>query len=130
MSQLNIIVAIAAVAVVLLGLVSTRIDRGPLSVPLLALVVGVVTGEVGLGWIAFESWPRAETILKEAARFTLAISVMGIAMRTPLPSYRRLARPVLTLLTLGMIAIWAVSSGLAWGVLGFRRSSRSHSALR
>lgn len=118
MSQLNVILAVTGVAVVAIGLISSRIDRAPLSAPLLALATGVVTGPLALGWLEPAAWPDAETILKEAARFTLAISVFGIAMRTPVENYRMLARPVAVLLTLGMLAMWAVSAGIAWGVLG------------
>ena len=118
MTQLNVTIAIAGLAVVLIGLFSTRIDRGPLSSPLIALAVGVICGPALIGWILPEHWGHPETILKEAARFTLAVSVMGIAMRTPAEDYRRLLRPVALLLTLGMLLMWAVSSGLSWAVMG------------
>jgi NhaP-type Na+/H+ or K+/H+ antiporter len=118
MEQLNLAVAIAGSAVVLIGLVSTRIDRAPLSAPMLTLGIGVLFGPLAFGLLRPGDWPNAETILKEAARFTLSISVFGIAIRTPVRDYRRLARPVAILLTLGMVVMWAASSGIAWAVLG------------
>jgi NhaP-type Na+/H+ or K+/H+ antiporter len=118
MSQLNVTLAITGLAVIGIGLLSSRIDRLPLSGPMLALATGVVTGPLALGWIAPGTWPEAHEVLKEAARLTLAVSVFGIAIRTPLEDFRRVARPVAVLLSLGMLAMWGVSAGIAWGVLG------------
>ena len=118
MHQVNIAVAIAGFVCVLAGLASARFQSLPISKPLIALCVGVLVGPEVLQWLDPHGWPHARTILKEAARFTLAISVFGIALRTPMGSYRRLVRPVGVLLTLGMAAMWAVSAGLAWALLG------------
>ncbi|MDG4647386.1 cation:proton antiporter [Roseibacterium sp. SDUM158017] len=118
MEQLNVTVAITGAVVLCLGLLSTRIDRASMSAPLVALVIGILCGPFGAGWIMPASWPNSETVLKEAARFTLAISVFGIAMRTPVQSYRRLVRPVAVLLSLGMVTMWAVSGALGWALLG------------
>jgi len=103
---------------VALGLFSRAIKGGPLSVPLLALAIGAAAGPQGLGWLASDEWPGQRTILQEAARLTLAISVMGIAIRSPARDLLRLLRPVAVLLTLGMLVMWLVSAGLAWAALG------------
>jgi NhaP-type Na+/H+ or K+/H+ antiporter len=118
MHDVNVVVAVAAAVVVALGLLSGAIKRSVLSVPLLALLVGVAAGPVGLGWFDLAQWPHHHTIVQEAARFTLAISVMGIALRTPVADYRRLLRPTALLLTIGMLGMWGASSALAWVLLG------------
>ena len=118
MHAVNAAIVLAAIAVVVFGLFSRAIKGGPLSVPLLALGLGVAAGPQAAGWLHPETWPDARLILKEAARVTLAISVMGIAIRTPVSDLKRLGRPVAVLLTVGMLAMWAVSSGLGWAVLG------------
>jgi NhaP-type Na+/H+ or K+/H+ antiporter len=118
MQAVNTALVLAAAAVVGLGLFSRAIKGGPLSVPLLALGLGVAAGPQLLTWLRPETWPNMHLILKEAARLTLAISVMGIAIRTPLADLFRLARPVAVLLSVGMVAMWAVSSGLGWAILG------------
>lgn len=118
MEQVNLAIAVSAGVVVLLGLFSNAIKRSPLSVPLLALGAGVAVGPAGLGWLAWEGWDQPHRILKEAARITLAISVTGIALRTPEGDIRATLRPVALLLSVGMLAMWAISSGLAWWVLG------------
>ena len=118
MEQIDIAVAMCAATVVVLGLISGRAQTAPVSRPLLALMVGVASGPAMLGLLRPEEWPQMTGILRETARFALAISVFGIALRTPAPDMRRLIRPVGLLLSLGMLAMWAVSAGLAWGVLG------------
>ncbi|AHM05294.1 hypothetical protein roselon_03015 [Roseibacterium elongatum DSM 19469] len=40
------------------------------------------------------------------------MSVMGIALRTPVEDCRRFARPVAIRLTFGMVLLWAISSRL------------------
>jgi sodium/hydrogen antiporter len=118
MHTLDTVIAICAGAVILLGIVSARVQRSLASVPLLALLVGVAAGPHGTGLLDPFAWPEHQTILKEVARFTLAISVVGIALRTPREDYRRLLRPVAVLLTLGMLGMWGISSLLAWAALG------------
>jgi len=118
MEQVNAAIAVAGATVVALGLFSRAIKGGPLSVPLLALAIGAAAGPQGLGWLASDEWPGQRTILQEAARLTLAISVMGIAIRSPARDLLRLLRPVAVLLTLGMLVMWLVSAGLAWAALG------------
>ncbi|MBM9595813.1 cation:proton antiporter domain-containing protein [Roseitranquillus sediminis] len=113
MQQLDATVTIAAAAVVLLGLASRRVQMAPVSRPLLALAVGILAGPQVAGLLRPDEWPSSEVILREAARFTLAISVFGIALRTPRESYTRLARPVAVLLSLGMLVMWGASFGAA-----------------
>lgn len=118
MEQLNLAIALCGLIVVAMGLVSSKLQNTPLSAPLIALAAGVAAGPFGLNWLNTHGWTSPEPILKEAARFTLAISVFGVGIRTPPQNFTRLARPVGILLTLGMVAMWAVSSAVAWAVLG------------
>lgn len=118
MHDLNLTLALAMAVVITLGLLSAGLKPGLLSVPLLALSAGVVAGPEVIGLIDPDTWPHRDKILEEAARFTLAISVMGIALRTPVRDLRRLLAPVALLLTLGMLGMWLAGSLVAWGVLG------------
>lgn len=118
MHQLHAVIALCALTVIALGLLSGGIKRSPLSVPLLALAIGIAAGPQGLSWLLPEEWSEPHRILKEAARFTLAISVTGIALRTPLGDMRRLLRPVGLLLVFGMLGMWAVSAAVSWWLLG------------
>ncbi|MGR3497216.1 cation:proton antiporter domain-containing protein [Citreimonas sp.] len=118
MHQLHAVLALSAATVIALGLLSGGIKRSPLSVPLLALGIGVAAGPTGLGWVNPEAWSDPHQILKQAARFTVAISVTGIALRTPLGDVRSLLRPVGLLLVFGMLGMWAVSALVSWWLLG------------
>lgn len=118
MEQVNTAIAVAAAAVILLGLVSRRVQTWPVTRPLLAMAAGVAVGPELLGWLQPSDWPDEKMLLREMARVTLAIAVIGIAIRTPPEDFRRLLRPVAVLLTLGMLVMWAVSSLLGWGALG------------
>ena len=117
MEQVNTAIAVAAATVVLLGLVSRRAQTLPVTRPLLAMTVGVLVGPQLLGWLQPFAWPDDKMLLKEMARVTLAIAVIGIALRTPPEDYRRFLRPVAVLLTLGMVAMWAVSTVVGWAAL-------------
>ncbi|MGX9857637.1 cation:proton antiporter domain-containing protein (plasmid) [Limimaricola variabilis] len=116
MQQLYLTMALAAFTVVGLGLTSGLLQKLPLSRPLLALAIGGC-GPGRLGLMRPEDWGNPQLILKEAARLTLAISVMGVALRIPARDLPRLRRPLL-LLGPGLLLMWAVSSGLAWLAFG------------
>lgn len=118
MHDVNLTLALAMVVVMALGLLSARLKPSILSVPLLALAAGVAAGPEVLGLIDPDAWSHKDKILEQAARFTLAISVMGIAIRTPLRDLRALLAPVALLLTLGMLGMWLAGSLVAWAVLG------------
>ncbi len=118
MRQLDMTIAVAALTVILVATLSARLERAPASRPMLALLLGLAAGPQAFGLLRPDLWPDPHLILKEAARLTLAISVAGIAIRTPFEHLRPLLRPLGLLLTLGMLAMWAVSAGLAWGFLG------------
>lgn len=101
---------------VLLAFWSSAIRRAPVSEPLLALLVGVLVGPV-LGLIDLPHH-EASVLTLEASRVLLAISLMAVALRFPLPDYRSVIRPVGVLLAAAMAAMAVVSAGLAWLVLG------------
>lgn len=118
MQQLYVTMAVSALTVVMLGLTSGPLQKLPLSRPLLALGVGIVAGPIGAGLLRPEEWGEPHSILKEAARLTLAISVMGVALRVPVRDLRKVRRPLLLLLGPGLLLMWATSSGLAWLTFG------------
>jgi NhaP-type Na+/H+ or K+/H+ antiporter len=102
----------------MLGLTSGPLQKLPLSRPLLALGVGIAAGPLCIGLLRPEEWGAPHAILKEAARLTLAISVMGVALRVPIRDFLELRRPLLLLLGPGLVLMWAISSGLAWLAFG------------
>lgn len=83
MQQLYLAMSLAALAVIGLGLTSDLLQKLPLWRPLLALAIGVAAGPIGLGLMRPQDWGDPHLILKQAAQLTLAISVMGVALRIP-----------------------------------------------
>ncbi len=118
MSQLNIALAVTGAVVLLVGLFSNRIKRSLLQEPMAAVLVGVAVGPYALGWLDVALWGEENTVLEQAARLTLAIGLMGVALRLEKDSVRALWRPVALLLTLGMLGMWLASSALAGWLLG------------
>ncbi len=118
MEQLDIALAVTGVVVVLLGLSSNPIKKSPFQEPLIAVLVGGAAGPHGLGWLDVAAWGEESAVLEQAARLTLAVGLMGVALRLEKRSVRALLRPVALLLTLAMLGMWLVSAGLAAWLLG------------
>lgn len=117
MHQLDVAFTIMGLAVVAIALCSAAIHRNPLSEPMLATATGIAIGPYVLGWLDLSSWGDGATILEQASRLTLAVGLMGVALRLQRVSVRRLLRPVSLLLTLGMLGMWLLSSALALWLL-------------
>ena len=120
MSQLNAGIAIAAGTVLLLGLAAGYVkNRLWISEPLIALLIGIAIGPEMADFAVIEvADDRETTLTRELARVTLAISVMGAALRLP-PRYEaRNRRELAVVLGLGMPLMWLASSGVAFALLG------------
>jgi sodium/hydrogen antiporter len=120
MSQLNLALAAVGILVLALGLLSGLIKRTPLvSAPIASLLLGVILGPAVLGWLDPAQWTDdLQHLVQEAARITIGIAVMGVALRLPsgyLGKHWRTMGPVLFLL---MPAMWLATSLLVHLILG------------
>jgi len=113
MEQLNIALATMGLVVISVGLLSKPIKKSLVQEPMIAVLVGVAVGPFGLGWLSIDDWGEKTAILEQSARLTLAIGLMGVALRIEKKSVRTLWRPVTLLLTAGMLGMWLTSSVLA-----------------
>ena len=104
----------------LLGLMSDYFRRRWwASDPLAALLLGVLLGPLGLGWITPRDWGVfSNDILEQVTRLTIAIGLMGIALRIPKGAVRRQWRSLLVLLGLVMPFMWFTSSLLIHLIVG------------
>lgn len=118
MDQLNIALATVGIIVLTLGLLSQPLNRSVFSIPLLAFLIGVLLGPLGLHWLNPLEWGDPVKIMEEAARLTLGISLMGIALRIPRTYPFTHWKTFAVLLGLGMPLMFAVSSLLAYWTLG------------
>lgn len=86
------------------------------SEPLTCAMAGVALGPIGAGLLHLDPMAHGAdaAILREAARFTLAVAVTGAAMRLPEYWLRRNWRGLAVALGPGMLLMW-----LAGGIIGF-----------
>ena len=115
MEQLDIALACIGLTVILVGLLSAAIKKSLVQEPMIAVFVGIAVGPFGLGWLDIGRWGEETAVLEQAARLTLAIGLMGVALRIDKKSVQNLWRPVTVLLTLAMLGMWLISAALvAW----------------
>jgi NhaP-type Na+/H+ or K+/H+ antiporter len=102
----------------LVAALSGRLRGLPVSVPLLALVVGVVLGPSVTGALPVPLLTEVHTPYHEAARILLAVSVMAVSLRYPLRQVTRHWPALVVLLGVALPAMAAVTAGLAAATLG------------
>ena len=113
--DLNVTFALFGTTVLVLGLVAGAIrNRWHVSEPLLAMGVGVC---------AMLGMPQyfqniGMDVLEQAARFTLTIAVVDVALQLPSDYLRRRWKTLLVLLGLVMPLMWVASSLLGWALAG------------
>lgn len=121
MSALNVVLATFGGTVLALGLVAGIVQRSPAAGPMLATAAGVAIGPAGLGLVDPAAWAApgdGARVVEQAARLTLAIALMGVALRLQREDIVRLVRPLAWLLAVGMVAMWLVSALVAWLAFG------------
>ncbi len=104
--------------VLMIGLFSGRLRQSPVSEHMLALAAGVLLGPAALGWLTPQAWGDERQMMEVVARLTIAIGLMGAAMRLPRGFFRRHLVPMAMLLGPVMLAMGLVGGALAWAVLG------------
>jgi NhaP-type Na+/H+ or K+/H+ antiporter len=119
MNELNIILTAIGGIVLVLGLVSDYFRRNWwTSDPLTALVLGIVLGPIVLNWVNPNQWGLSrEHILEQTARLTMAIGLMGVALRLPQKYFLHHWRSLSILLGVVMPLMWAVSGLLVYFIL-------------
>ncbi|MGA7934872.1 MAG: cation:proton antiporter, partial [Kovacikia sp.] len=119
MDELNLVVTAIGAIVLVLGLVSDYFRRNWwTSDPLTALALGIILSPAVLGWVDPTAWglPK-EHLLEQTARFTLAIGLMGVALRLPQQYFFRHWKPLAILLGLVMPLMWIASGLLIYWIL-------------
>jgi sodium/hydrogen antiporter len=114
----SIIVTAIGSLVLALGLVSKWLEKTPAPATLLALAAGVLLGPAALGLIDLAALGEQPVILERAARLVLGIGLLSVALRIPKQYPRRHWREMLTLISLGMLLMWAVSTAAVYAILG------------
>lgn len=119
MDELNIMITAMGGIVLFLGLLSDYFRRHWwASDPLFALGLGVLLSPIALDWIDPDSWGISRaSLLEQSARLTLAIGLMGVALRLPRGYFMRNWQAAVVLLGAVMPLMWLVSGVLVSWIL-------------
>lgn len=93
-------------------------ERTPISEPLIALLAGVLIGPAVFGLLDLAGLGNQEVILEEAALLTLAVALMGVALRLPVGYVSGHWRLLVVLLGILMPLMWLGCSLLVYLILG------------
>jgi NhaP-type Na+/H+ or K+/H+ antiporter len=118
MENVNLIILLIGALVLLLGLISALLKRIGLPAPMLAMLIGTATGPTLLNIFQPGQWGSVDLVIEEAARITLGITLVGVALRLPEGFIRRSWRPLFLLLGPGMIIMWLTTSALIYWIIG------------
>ena len=121
MQGLNLAIAVAAGTVLALTLLSGWIKTHLWgSEALICLLVGVALGPYGFAVAELDIMgdPQHQMLLEQAARLTIALSVMSAALSLPAGYVAAHWRSLLLLLIPGMLLMWAAASLFAAAFLG------------
>jgi sodium/hydrogen antiporter len=110
MHTLEIVLALVGFLTIALGLASKKLERTVVPLSLLALLFGVAVGPAGLGFIDLDAIGGRTAVLETAARLTLAIGLIGVALRVPKSFPRTQWRRIAVVTGLGMLLMWAVTT--------------------
>lgn len=100
-----------------LGLLSDMLRRIWLSLPLVALAVGVLLGPEVFGAFDPARLDDHRKLLEEMARLTLAFSLTATALQFTPADLREVRRPATVLLTVIMVGMWSAAALGAWLLL-------------
>jgi sodium/hydrogen antiporter len=114
----DVVLAVVGLLGVMVATISAKMRTLPISEPLLGLIAGVALGTYGAGVLPFPTLIDEQSLLHEACRVLLAISVMAVALRYPFSEIRPHGRAILILLTVVLPVMAMVSAGLGWAILG------------
>lgn len=118
MEHLDVIATVLGGMTLALGLVSKWLDRTPFPPTLVALVLEVLLGPQVADVIDLREIGERGPILEGAARLTLAIGLLSVALRIPAGYARGHWRDMSLLIVLGMLLMWAISAALVHFELG------------
>ena len=121
MRDLNIALALIGGLTLLLsltaGLFKSKVYL--LSEPMVATFLGILIGPLVWDVLALERWADPQALLEQVARLTVALAVMGAALRLPRKYFQQHARSMAVLLGPGMLLMWIVSGLLIYWLLAW-----------
>jgi sodium/hydrogen antiporter len=117
--ELYVALAVMGGLLLMLGLLTGLINNNAYaSEPLIALIAGILIGPAALGWLNLSAVGNQQVILEQASLVTLAVALVGVALRLPVGFITNNWRPLVVLLGLVMPLMWIVSGLLTHLILG------------
>lgn len=116
MHTVEVVLAVAAGLALLMGLFTHWLRGHWVNEPVLALLLGILVGPEGLGWIDLATYGDERAVLETVADFTLAIALVSVGVELR-GSLARLVRPLVVLATLGSAMMWGISGLIVWLLL-------------
>lgn len=116
-TTLNVTLLVVGSLVLSLGAVSKLIRKWNFSQPFIALIVGFLLNSVSSEVFDPGFWNHY--ILQEAARISIAIGLMGVALKVPHTYTFKNWQSVAPMLTIVMASMWIMNSLLIYWILGF-----------
>lgn len=115
--SVDVVLVVVGATILALGLPSTILKRMWLSVPLVALVIGIGLGPEGLGVLDLGQVNGEHRALEELARVTLAVSLVAAGLQFTRSDLRATWSRGAALLTIAMVGMWLMTSVGAWLLL-------------
>lgn len=116
MQDLNITISVISFIILVFGAVFAKIQRLPLSEPLIAMGVGILLGPHVLQVVDLNARGDESQIMVVATRFTIAMALMATALRLPLNFIIRQRKTQTFIVVAGMLAMWLHSTLLFWWI--------------
>lgn len=115
--DLMLIVFFIALLMIISGSVYKKLQSSSITEPFLALALGISLGPDVLNVIKSAPPEEEFKVLKTACEFTIAIALMATALRLPQHFFRRNATTLSSLVILGMVLMWLLSSAVIYMIL-------------
>lgn len=118
MEEFSVITTLLGGMILVLGLGSKWLAKSPIPPTVIALAIGILVGPEVFGLIDLANLGDEALIREKAARLTLGIGLVGVALRVPGGFPRQNWHGLSVLIGLGMVLMWAISTLLVYLILG------------
>ena len=119
MNDLNLILVLVMGGIIVVGLISNFIKESLLpSAPLLMVIFGIIIGPNGFDFINISHFGSQYLIMEQASIITLAISLMGVALRIPTNFLKKNFKAIAVILLIIMPLMFLSSGMMIYIILG------------